>query len=121
MKLLRQPIKELGKLCPPAQVYLLISVLSFIAVLLQNTGDSKQYCVGSFHAPCENNVLFFIFKLFYIALWVFILQKLCSGGYTTASWVLVFLPIIAMFILMGVLIIYLTKLTVDMEAPERQM
>lgn len=121
MKLLRQPVKEFGKLCPPAQVYLLISVLAFIAVLFQNTGDSKQYCVGSFHAPCDNNVLFFVFKIFYIALWVFILQKLCSGGYTTASWVLVLLPIIAMFILMGVLIIYLTKITADMKTPERHM
>lgn len=111
MKLFRETSKKFGKLCPPAQVYLVISIVAFLTILFQNSSDSTMYCIGKYNISCPNNAVFFLMKAIYIAIWVFILQKLCSGGYTTASWILVLLPIIAMFIFIGLAVIYFAKIT----------
>ena len=111
MKLLKKGKSQFAKLCAPAQVYLVISVLSFIVVLLQNLQNPNLFCVGNYSVECPNNIIFFLIKIMYIAVWVFILQKLCGGGYTTASWILVLLPIIAMFIFIGLAMIFFAKMT----------
>lgn len=113
MKLFRETRKQIGNLCPPAQVYLVISIVAFLSILFQNNSDPTMYCIGKYNISCPNNAIFFLMKAIYIAIWVFILQKLCSGGYTTASWILVLLPIIAMFIFIGLAMIYFTKMTID--------
>lgn len=99
-------------LCAPAQLYLVISLISVLAMLYQNFNNPQQYCVGLYKTKslCDNRV-YFVFKFLYIALWVFILQKLCSNGYKTISWIIVLLPIIGMFILIGLLFIFLMKKT----------
>jgi hypothetical protein len=64
-------------LCNPAMLYL---ILSIIAILM---GFSAQVQVGVF-----------VVKLIWMVVWVYILNLLCSKGYTTVSWVLVLLPFI---------------------------
>jgi uncharacterized membrane protein YiaA len=101
-----------NKLCLPAQVYLVISLFSLFLLFYQNMAKPYEYCIGLFkaHSNCNNKV-FFMFKLIYIAIWVFILQKLCSKGYSTISWIIVLLPILGMFILTGLLMLFLLKNT----------
>jgi hypothetical protein len=97
-------------LCSPAKLYLIISLLSLIALFYQNYSNPKKYCVGIFETKSDcNNRFYFLFKIMYIAFWLFILQKLCSKGYSTISWILVLLPILAMFILIGLILIVLMK------------
>jgi len=99
-----------NSLCGPAKLYLVISLLSVITLFYQNYSNPKKYCVGIFETKSDcNNRFYFVFKLIYIAIWLFILQKLCSKGYSTMSWILVLLPIIAMFILTGLILIALMK------------
>ena len=64
-------------LCNPAMLYL---ILSIIVILM---GFSAQVQVGVF-----------VVKLIWMVVWVYILNLLCSKGYTTVSWVLVLLPFI---------------------------
>ena len=64
-------------LCNPAMLYL---ILSIIVILM---GFSAQVQVGVF-----------VIKLIWMVVWVYILNLLCSKGYTTVSWVLVLLPFI---------------------------
>ena len=64
-------------LCNPAMLYL---ILSIIVILM---GLSAQVQVGVF-----------VVKLIWMVVWVYILNLLCSKGYTTVSWVLVLLPFI---------------------------
>jgi hypothetical protein len=107
---MKLPIKFLNDLCGPAQLYLVLSLFSLLILFYQNYSNPKKYCVGIFETKSDcNNRFYFVFKLLYIAIWLFILQKLCSKGYSTMSWILVLLPIIAMFILTGLILIVLMK------------
>lgn len=62
------------KLCAPALVYLVLSVIGLF--------------IGAH--------MFTIIHVLSILLWTFILNYICSIGYTTLSWILVLLPIIIM-------------------------
>jgi|TARA_B100000795_G_C22699640_1_gene399093 hypothetical protein len=98
-------------LCPPAQLYFLISIISVLTIFKQNYKNPYQYCIGIFKTDTScNNLVFFLIKFIYIFIWTYILQLLCRSGYKTISWLLVLLPFIGMFILMGLLLFSLIKM-----------
>lgn len=101
---------QIQKLCSPAKLYFVISVLSFLGMLLQNCNSTSVYQVGTFKAdtPCHP-MWFFIAKAMYITFWTFGLNFLCQHGFKTVSWALVLLPIIGMFIIIGLLLFVLMK------------
>ena len=88
-------------LCNPAMLYL---ILSIIVILM---GFSAQVQVGVF-----------VVKLIWMVVWVYILNLLCSKGYTTVSWVLVLLP----FILIAFMALMMLEVTMRLahRAPERK-
>ena len=67
-------------LCTPALVYLVLSVISLVAMANGNSVSSL-----------------FVNALF-VGLWTFLLNVLCQRGYTALSWVLVLLPIIVLVV-----------------------
>tara|TARA_B100000927_G_scaffold291687_2_gene295677 strand:- start:3081 stop:3413 length:333 start_codon:yes stop_codon:yes gene_type:complete len=105
-KTINSILKKYYGLCPPAKVYLLISLVSFVAMLYQNTLVATTYNIGSYSVKLNhnNNILFFI-KLIYIMLWTFILNELCRNGWKSVSWLLVLFPILMMFIFISILIL----------------
>ena len=88
-------------LCNPAMLYL---ILSIIVILM---GLSAQVQVGVF-----------VVKLIWMVVWVYILNLLCSKGYTTVSWVLVLLP----FILIAFMALMMLEVTMRLahRASERK-
>ena len=72
-------ISSILAICPPAMVYLILSIIGLI------TASVIQFSVISL-----------LLKVIFIALWTFLLNYLCSTGYTVVSWILVVLPIIFM-------------------------
>ena len=66
---------QLSKLCTPAMLYLIFSAITIIYGVMQNFKPMTLVV----------NVLF-------VALWTWILNWLCSKGYSIISWVLVVLP-----------------------------
>jgi len=88
-------------LCNPAMLYL---ILSIIVILM---GLSAQVQVGVF-----------VVKLIWMVVWVYILNLLCSKGYTTVSWVLVLLP----FILIAFMALMMLEVTMRLahRAPEQR-
>lgn len=106
--------KKFNSLCPPSQLYFLISIVTILSIFTQNYKTPYQYCIGIFKTSTEcNNLVFFLLKLIYVLIWTYILQLLCKNGYTTISWLLVLLPFIGMFILMGLLLFSLMKKNLD--------
>uniref|UniRef100_A0A6C0HDM3 Uncharacterized protein n=1 Tax=viral metagenome TaxID=1070528 RepID=A0A6C0HDM3_9ZZZZ len=71
-------------LCTPASIYFWVSIIGLTIAFL-----TKFKLVTS------------IINLFFILLWTYFLNYLCSKGYSSVSWFLVLLPII---IFAGVLI-----------------
>lgn len=97
--------KTLKGLCTPAMVYFVISIIALVMVLLQNLGNRNNYQVGSFSCMVPNTALVFIIKLLYILFWTWILNLICKDGHTTISWLLVLLPFILLFVMMGILMV----------------
>jgi hypothetical protein len=87
-------------LCNPAMLYLILSIITILM------GLSAQVQVGVF-----------VVKLIWMVVWVYILNLLCSKGYTTVSWVLVLLP----FILIAFMALMMLEVTMRLahRAPEQ--
>ena len=99
-------LKKYYSLCTPAKVYLLISLTSVLALIVQNAAMPMKYTVGKKTVDLPHtNLVFFVFKFLYIALWTFILNELCGHGWKDLSWFLVIAPILLMFVLIGLLLL----------------
>jgi hypothetical protein len=96
---------DIKKLCSPAYVYLVISVISMVMLIFQNAGNHNKYCAGEFECQVPSTVGILIGQGLYVALWTLILNSLCNSGYKNISWFLLFIPFIFFFILIGTLML----------------
>jgi hypothetical protein len=97
--------KSLKELCTPAAIYFIISMLSLVIVLFQNLGNSESYNVGNFSCRVPNTLFVFIVKFIYIVFWTYVLNLICKDGHVGISWLLVILPWLLLFVIMGLLMI----------------
>jgi len=97
--------KKLKELCTPAFLYFVISIIGLVLVLLQNLGNTNSYHVGSFSCRVPNTTMVFIIKFIYILFWTYVLNLICKDGHTELSWLLVLLPWILLFVIMGILML----------------
>lgn len=98
-------LKIFNSLCTPAQLYLSLSMLSILGLLMQNVSMPQKYTVGRYSVPIEHhNILFFVFKIIYVLIWTYLLDNICKRGLGSISWILVLLPLIMMFVLIGLVI-----------------
>lgn len=91
-------IPGLRKLCTPAYIYLVISILSIVIIMLQNTSNSNTYCMGNYSCQVPNIFVIFAIKLLYVLFWTWILNLICKAGLPGISWFLLLFPFILMFI-----------------------
>jgi hypothetical protein len=106
MKTITKVNRMFNSLCSPSRLYLVLSTVSILALLVQNYAEPQKYRVGRYSVNLQhNNLLFFAFKIMYVLVWTFLLNKLCMHGYGNISWFLVLLPFILMFVLIGLLIL----------------
>ena len=99
-------MKTVNKMCLPAQLYLGVSLVTTLALIMQNMGQKNKICVGHLQGelPCNNMTVFGV-QIIYIFIWTWVLQRLCTGGYKKISWFLVMLPYITMFLLLLLVIL----------------
>ena len=71
---------DFGKYCTPAQLYLILGVISIISAAFNKFSIETLL----------TNALFLV-------VWAWVLNWLCSKGFTAISWILVLLPFITMF------------------------
>jgi len=86
-------------------IYFVISIIALTMVLFQNLGNSNSYTVGSFSCRVPNTALVFIVKLMYVLFWTYVLNLICKDGHTSLSWLLVLLPWILLFVMIGILML----------------
>jgi len=99
--------KTLKELCTPAAIYFIISIIALLIVILQNLGNSNRYCIGNFSCRVPSTILIFIIKFIYIVFWTYILNLVCKDGHAGISWLLVLLPWILLFVIIGLLMLNL--------------
>jgi len=98
-------------LCTPAQLYLGISILSAVTLIIQNCMDPYTLCIGSFSTPSPvHNATYFMIQALYVLFWTWIINKMCNKGWNKLAWLVVLFPIVAMFVLIGLLFLVLTKM-----------
>ena len=96
---------SLKELCTPASLYFVISMIALVMVLFQNLGNNHSYHVGSFSCRVPNTMAVFIVKLIYVLFWTYILNLICKDGHVGVSWLLVLLPWLLLFVMIGLLMI----------------
>ena len=100
-------IKKIKKLCSPAYFYFIISLISLFILFVENIYNfsTNQYCIGCFKCSVPSTVVVFVVKTIYILFWTFGLNCLCNAGYTNISWLLVLLPFILFFVMIGIMML----------------
>ena len=97
--------KTLKELCTPALIYFVISIIALGMVLLQNLGNTNSYHIGNFSCRVPSTAAVFIGKLVYVLFWTYVLNLICKDGHTGLSWLLVLLPWILLFVIIGLLML----------------
>jgi hypothetical protein len=97
--------KSIKELCTPAMLYFVISLIALGIVLVQNLGNTNSYHVGSFSCRVPNTAAVFIVKIIYVLFWTYILNLICKDGHVGLSWLLILLPWLLLFVMMGVLML----------------
>lgn len=92
-------------LCPPALLYLVISLIAMVVIAFQNYGNESIYCLGAFSCNVSSVYLIFIIKIIYVIFWTWVLNLICRAGAPIISWLLVLFPIILFFVLIGLMMI----------------
>ena len=98
--------KSLNQLCTPSYVYFIISVIGLALVAIQNFGNSQLYCLGNFSCQVPSTIAVFILKTMYILFWTWILNLMCKDGHSNVAWLLVLLPFILLFVILGLAMLY---------------
>jgi hypothetical protein len=78
-------VTGLYKLCSPAKFYLVISVITMLVMLYQNSSFNDIFCLGTFGCESENKPYLFL-NAVYVIFWTWILNVLCVNNYTMLSW-----------------------------------
>lgn len=99
-------LSNLKKMCSPAIIYFVLSIVTLIVMVISNMGNNRILCMGEFECPVDNLLMIYLIKIAYILFSTIVLDSLCKNGYETISWFLVFFPILAYFALLGLFMIY---------------
>ena len=106
------------KLCAPAQIYLVVSVVMLVLSYFGLSAISQQLEVHQSSSPMIQSLNFtyqkesrtsYIVQGVFIVLWTWVLSYLCRKGYTSLSWLLVLLPWVLMFLAFFVYILEMVK------------
>ena len=81
-------------LCAPAVLYLVLAIISVIILLFNRTP-----------------VVTLLMKLLFIIVWTWLLNFLCTSGFTVVSWILVLLPFVLLIVLMIFGTVAISKMT----------
>lgn len=102
-------LDSVRKLCTPAYVYLVISMISVFVMMFQNMGSNHVFCAGSYSCNVTNTAMVFVIQLIYVFFWTWVLNKLCENGASMVSWMFVLLPIVFMFVMIAMFLLFGTK------------
>ena len=92
-------------LCTPAALYFVISIFGLMLAMFQNLGNTNSYHVGNFSCRVPSTMLVFIIQFIYIAFWTYVLNLICKDGHVGLSWLLVLLPWLLLFVMIGLLML----------------
>ena len=100
LKRLTEPF-DLRKMCTPATIYFLLSLIFLVILGISNLKESERLCLGDYSCYVGNNTIVFLINAVYILFWTFILDLMCKNGYTSLSWIILLFPFVFSFIILA--------------------
>jgi hypothetical protein len=96
---------DLRKMCTPATLYFIISLVFLVIMGVNNLQDTERLCLGDYSCYVGNNTMIFLLNAVYILFWTFLLDLMCKNGYSTLSWFVLLLPFILSFLFLALIMI----------------
>ena len=101
-------------LCTPAKLYFFISLILLAVSLYYDItrNETDKICLGNLSCKIESKPVFYVLNILFILLWAFILNLLCSFGWSKLSWFLFLFPYIIlgiMFLMIAGLVIFVAR------------
>jgi len=96
-------MKSFKKLCTPAALYFVLSMIALVMMVVQNYHNTHTLCLGNYSCSVPSVMMVLVLNLVYILFWTWILQLICKSGWSIISWVLVLFPfvVISLFVILG--------------------
>ena len=106
-------------LCRPSKIYFFVAIilLFFSFVSDARNKDKDKVCLGKL--KCDNKPLYYILNVLFILAWTWVLNKLCSAGWTKLSWFLLLFPFIMLIILFIMISFFVVRMTKSMSVEAR--
>ena len=100
----------ISNLCSPAKLYFyLIFILLIISAYYDlSRNDKDKICLGKIDCKVKNKPAMYVMNVLFILIWTFILNLLCSFGWTKLSWFLFLFP----YIILGIFFLAITGIVI---------
>lgn len=97
---------RLSQLCLPAKTYFILSAIGILLMVVQNLNNGDgMYTLGTFSRRIPSKILLFSLKVGYVLFWTWVLNLICRDGHSSVSWLLVLLPFVLGFVMMGAIML----------------
>ena len=93
-------LNRVRSLCTPALIFFIISVLSLFMMLFDNLENTHHYCFGNVSCNVANTSTIFIVEILFLIFWTWVLDFICSRGYTNFAWFILLFPYILLLTLL---------------------
>ena len=93
---------DLRRMCTPATLYFVISLIFLIIMGVSNLNETDRLCLGDYSCYVGSNTMVFLLNAIYILFWTFILDLMCKNGYGSISWFILLLPFLLSLAILAV-------------------
>jgi hypothetical protein len=93
-------LNRVRSLCTPALIFFIISVVSLFGMLFDNLENTHHYCFGNVSCNVANTSTIFIVEILFLVFWTWVLDFICSRGYTNFAWFILLFPYILLLALL---------------------
>ena len=93
-------INRVRSLCTPALIFFIISVVSLFGMLFDNLENTHHYCFRNVSCNVANTSTIFIVEILFLVFWTWVLDFICSRGYTNFAWFILLFPYILLLALL---------------------
>ena len=90
-------MSKVQSLCTPALVFFVISVVSLFVMIFDNLENTHTYCIGNVSCNVANTSMIFIFEILFLVFWTWLLNFICTRGYSGVAWFILLFPYILLF------------------------
>lgn len=91
-------VNKVQSLCTPALVFFVISVISLFVMIFDNIENTNSFCFGNVSCNVSNTSMIFIIEILFLVFWTWLLNFICSRGYSSVAWFILLFPYILLFV-----------------------